>query len=217
MKKGVSKTPGDASLNLGMNYANLGVSYKELGELDTALVYYQKSRDLAQKLNIPQRLAQNYLNIGNIHKSRGEYDVAEESMRNALRICRENNFTYGKLVTLVNLGDNFYERGDYRQAKALYDTSLALSHAYDLPVEEYKIYHALFDLENTRKNYPEAIQNLRRYYALKDSLEDERMEQRVQELQIQYETEKTAKENALLKQEKEALTKRFKGFSPFLD
>lgn len=92
--------------------------------------------------------------------------------------------------------------GNYKAAETLipiYKKKLDV-----LPFTKRSIYTSFFysyQIDSARGNYLSAMQNYRKYATLRDSVTTATLNKQMQELQVQYETEKKEKENSFLRKE----------------
>ncbi|HMU70121.1 MAG TPA: tetratricopeptide repeat protein, partial [Chitinophagales bacterium] len=70
---------------LSRTYHNIGLSYKFLGNLNTALEYEIKSAKAIEKSSDPVALGAIYLSIGNIYRDLQDYDLAYSYLQKSLK------------------------------------------------------------------------------------------------------------------------------------
>ena len=76
---------------LAKTYNHIGLLYKNKGELDKALEYYNKSLKIREELNLKNEVAKSLYNIANIFVSKGNYLLALTYHNKALDIRKELN------------------------------------------------------------------------------------------------------------------------------
>ena len=188
------------TLMLADAYANLGVSYKNLNQYDTARYYYEKSNVLADKIKSTWLLAKNLHNIGVVYDVTGNPDKAAESFTASLKICRKENFRFGTFTNSINLGDYEMNYGDVQQAIRYFEKAAEIGkqdNYGDLGLVYNKL-HLAHDKAGRRE---EALKYLRKYMHYSDSASSAQKHQEIMELQTKYETQK--KEAQILKLQQE--------------
>jgi tetratricopeptide (TPR) repeat protein len=71
--------------------SNIGDVYFAKYDTDNALIYYQQSLQLREKLNEPVYLAETLAALGEVYTAMGDYEQALSNMMNALDVARKAN------------------------------------------------------------------------------------------------------------------------------
>ncbi|MDF2191544.1 sensor histidine kinase [Paraflavitalea sp. CAU 1676] len=100
----------------------------------------------------------------------------------------------------LDIGRFYLERGQYKKAHNYLDAALAYGGAR--MVDQRELHHLLFSADSALGNYAAAIKNLQQYEVINDSIYNERKSRQIEELTIQYETEKKEQSIQLLEKEK---------------
>jgi len=121
---------------------------------------------------------------------------------NAMAACFSKAPSNDEYVFVGNLdiGRFYLQRGEFKKAHAYLDSALAYGGAR--LVDQRELYHLLFSADSAQGNYAAAIKNLQQYQFLNDSIYNERKSRQIEELTIQYETEKKEQNIRLLEKEK---------------
>ncbi len=88
----------------------------------------------------------------------------------------------------LDIGRFYVQRGQFTKAHPYLDTALA--YRGSRLVDRRELYHLLFSADSALGNYTAAINDLQQYQFLNDSIYNERKSRQIEELTIQYETEK---------------------------
>ena len=91
---------------------NVASIFKERGQLDQALEYYEKSI----KLNSEDKNANTYNNIALLYTKKGEYQKCVDFLKKSIAIHENNGNYHGQAQTLLNLGDTYREMKLYTEA-----------------------------------------------------------------------------------------------------
>ncbi|MFX1378740.1 MAG: tetratricopeptide repeat protein [Promethearchaeota archaeon] len=82
---------------------NLGAIYKEMGEINRTLRYYNRAIALAEKEDYTENYIINVLGIGTIYRMKGEYVRAIEYFKHSLKLSKKIKSLYGMSATLFYL------------------------------------------------------------------------------------------------------------------
>ncbi|MFN3694360.1 MAG: tetratricopeptide repeat protein, partial [Ignavibacterium sp.] len=109
---------------------NIGLTYRQLGDYDKALEYFNRALTLRLKLlkNNHPLISSSYNNIGNVLFDIKKYDFAIEAHKKALEI-RLINFGEDNpqvAASYNNIGNSFFRKENYDSALAMYQKSLSI-------------------------------------------------------------------------------------------
>ncbi|MBN4081769.1 tetratricopeptide repeat protein, partial [bacterium AH-315-C07] len=96
----------DTKLKKGLTtgYNNIGVSYKNQGEIDKALEYFFLSLKIREEIKDKSGMASSYNNIGAIYNNQGEIEKGLEYFFLSLKICEEIKDKIGMALSYNNIG-----------------------------------------------------------------------------------------------------------------
>jgi len=165
------KMYGNKSIKLASPLINIGITYKNFGNLDKAIEYYKR----AEKLCIDSSDDQNsilgtlYINIGNIYRIGGDYNQALEYQKNAYRILKTDSlkFVTNLQVCKLNIIEINLKLGYSKEAIKIATSSLKFisgdlkPNLYDLLAQAYL---NLNEYKLSEKNYLLAIDNWIKLY-----------------------------------------------------
>ena len=107
-------------------FNDIGLVYKNLGELEKAIDSFQKALDLYTKLDEQIGQAEVIKNLGTTYASLGKYPKALEFFNRAYTFFAENNVRNGVATTLNNLGSIYRELGQFSRAREFYNRALLI-------------------------------------------------------------------------------------------
>ncbi|MGB2715264.1 MAG: CHAT domain-containing protein [Vicinamibacterales bacterium] len=155
---------GDAKHTARIRLLNeIGISYKNLGEYDTALDYYR--RGLAAQIDNGDRYGQAVTlhNTAVVYGLLGEDERALDHYQRSLVIARDINERRGQSVLLGNLGELVMKRGDLTRAFDYFQQQLKLTRELGNRNEQAlallnlgHVYAARGELARARQSYEEA-------------------------------------------------------------
>lgn len=103
----------------------LGVGYRSLGDLDSALRHYEQAAELRRTIGDHRGYATTLRNLAAIHTVRGDSGRAEELLREGLAILERIGDRGGVADLLNDFGVLAEERGSYQEALDHYRRALA--------------------------------------------------------------------------------------------
>lgn len=189
-------------------YNNYGVLKEMKVEYDSALFYYEKGLALKQKINDQVGIPYSLNNIAGVFVLRKQFDKAEENYQKALEIRKKINDTVGIAENYSYLGDLHLMQKDFKKAIGFYQKSTKITdkHKYlGLSQDSYRKISECFENLGEHQN---ALQNFKKFSALKDSLINQETNSKIAELEVKFDTNE--KEKQLLQKQAEVETSRIK-------
>ena len=110
-----------------------------------------------------------------------------------------DNETY--CIANMDIGKFYLQHRQYKKAKGYLDTALA-NKGSDRLIDLRELYQMLFTADSALGNYSAAVKHLKQYEFLNDSIYNERKSRQIEELTVQYETQKKEQSIRLLENEK---------------
>lgn len=101
----------------------------------------------------------------------------------------------------MDIGRFYLKRGQFKKARTYLDSALVYRSDNRLS-DQKELFQMLFNADSALGNYSAAIKDLQQYQFLNDSIYNERKSRQIEELAIQYETEKKQHSIRLLENEK---------------
>ena len=187
-------TPALAS---GLN--GLGVLLIDLKRPDTAITVLRESLLLEDSLNHGSSRENMVSNLGLAFEQMGQLDSAAVNYRRAMEDAREHGNQEVEIRCLYGLGDVYRAQERYAEARALLDSSLALAERIGSLEDEKEAHISLVQLYERINDPRQALDHFRAYHALSDSLMNAGTQAAMEELTLQYDTEKKDRENAELR------------------
>ena len=115
--------PGLRARNLG----GLGRAYHRLGQVEQAIQFYRKARDIAREITDRRQEEQHLDNLGRIYRAVGQVEVAIECHRDALTIAREIGDRTGEGQHLGRLGVAYRDLGQLDRAIGYHEEALGIA------------------------------------------------------------------------------------------
>ena len=180
---------------------NLGLNLSDMDSLDQAMAYFESAIEYYIANDLHNDLAAAYDNLGQLQSEAGKLELSESYFLRSLDISQR----YGErtLVGLTNrrLGRLYTRLGRYSEAEELLLSALTISQETGVRKKMITDYLALAELEAARGNYRTAYEYHVEYAKLENEVLNEESLERINELEIRYQTAR--KEKELLQQESE--------------
>lgn len=184
--------------NIIIILANIGAYYNEVEDFDNALLYLNESLDYTIKQNDKHGAMSAYTNLGNAYLYQSKYGESISYYQKAKALALELDDKYNLLYCLNNLGDIYINIRKYAEAEKLYKQALELEREFPYPQARLSANYGLFLMNDSIKNYKEAVHYLLTYKNLKDSVLNTENQEQINELETKYQTDKKEQENKLL-------------------
>lgn len=187
------------TIGVAIVYSNVGMMYYELGELDSALLTFQRSAELYRASDDKRGLARVICNSGLVYEDRGNLSLALATYTRALKYADESQDQLQAVLAILNIANVYLLQHEYELAKE--HALQALDRARQLGSIQYRrnAYQLLYEISEGLGKTDEALQYLKEYGQLKDSLLSEEQVRSLSEMQIRYESEKRQLELETLK------------------
>ncbi|MEO9474452.1 MAG: tetratricopeptide repeat protein [Cyclobacteriaceae bacterium] len=191
------------TLQIASSLTNMGAAYYEQGQFEKtmecdkqALMLHTSINNLLGMANAINNIASGYVEMGDYKQAIVYYDeaVAVYNQVPNRRGVADSYYNKGKLY--LKLADYDLSERNFKDAKAI---SMEIKDMYQLKL----IFQSLSDLSVLRGDFNVALKYFKKFHALSDSLVNESNVSKVNELEIQYETEKKQQKIDLLNKENE--------------
>lgn len=192
-------TERDSSL-LANVMLNLGDEYYMSSMYDSALACFEESKRIYELMGNDQSgLAYNYGNIGLVKAEQGDLESAEVNVRASIRMLERLEDHYGSAIFLTYMSEIYQHKGMLKEAKVFADSSMALSKRYGLKAEIRDNSLRLADINAMNADYETAYKYHRQYVAIKDSISNDEIYNKIENLESAFELAKKQNEVNLLK------------------
>jgi len=182
---------------------NLGQVFDERKSIDTAMVYYFRSLEIKRKLHDDRGIANTLNNLGVNSMAKGMLGEAEGYFMEAVKIRKKIIDNFGLASSLNNLGSLYYKKGKYKEAEKLFLESNTIAENEHLIGIEQRNFDGMSKLYEAKGEVARALHFYKEYSKLRDSTFNVDLKDRIAALKVQYESEKSKRENTVLRQENE--------------
>jgi len=175
--------------------------YSQSGQTKKALEYSRRVLQRNQEAGNQYGIANTWFTMGKIYQKRGDLTKSLQYLHKALSMKRELNDQIEIPSILRSIGENYMQRENYHQALDYFSKALGQARTQHQKEEIKDIYKALYQTHQRSGNHQKALDYYTQYSALKDSLNN----QRISELEMQYEFEKKQEQLRYEQKKKEAI------------
>ena len=180
-----------SALGMAINYANLGSIKTDSHELDSALIYYNKSLHCNEEAHSDVGLALCHNYIGNIYQMQDSLKAAEHEYLIAAGIVKDNPDRWHSIEPMLSLGENMYLQRRYTESQVYLDSCLAVAnelHSFEHLASANRLLASLCEATGHLR---EALDYQRQCEAWSDSVINSQNDRRIRELCIEFEQQKT--------------------------
>ncbi len=142
----------------GVFYSRIGISFENMFSYDNALLCFNKSLKIRQKINDTIGIINVHNFMGRVYKKLGKYDLAFEYFTKALNAIPDSSKQEMKAFTYVNLGLMFSETGDYNYAEKYLKDALEIRKKLNLEKYVAHTYFRLAGLFSKKEEFDKAIE-----------------------------------------------------------
>ena len=114
------------SLGFAYLYYNLAYAYLNYGSSDTALLYFNRSKNLGFQLGDSVLLRMNYSGLGDWHYRKDQYEDALNFFLRTDSLLEANGSVQASARSYNNIAACYDQLGNFHQAKAYYQSALKL-------------------------------------------------------------------------------------------
>ncbi|MDN4165697.1 tetratricopeptide repeat-containing sensor histidine kinase [Cytophagales bacterium LB-30] len=189
IEKALNNEAGMAS-----SYNNIGLIHTKLGHYNRALSYFDSSMYIRNGQDDAKGIANTLVSIGEVYIKMGLFDKARSHYKRALGLHEQVFNTEGIANSFYGLGLVAYHEQDFSTALGYFFRSMEAARSISMKriiadnlMYITLVYEALHDYEN-------AFVYQKQYYQLNDTVFTEDAEQRMSEMQLQYEMKKMERE-----------------------
>ena len=189
LAEGIYDALGYVRKNIEAKTNQIGVLI-ELGRYDEALDLSLKAEHLADSMGNRNTLSIIYHSRGYLYYEQQDYRRCVQLAQQSLELKKQLNDTAGMISSLSLSAAARIEMGQY--AEAIREDLIALQMAEENHIRNYvyEIYNDLSEASYRSKDFLTACKYLKKQIALKDSIFTKEKYAVIEELQVQYETEK---------------------------
>lgn len=193
--------------DLAKTYNNLSNSLQKSGNRQAAIDTLHKAIELNKKLGRSTSVVTNYYNIAyNFYeqycadKTTENFEKSEQFFKQAITQCELISFDYGIMYNGIGLGALYFEAQKYSDAKPLLVKSYQIAKTLELKHDLLESLRLLTLIERQNVNSKEFTTYFDAYMPLAKIIQEEKIQEKVNELIIRHEVEEKEIQNLHLQQ-----------------
>ncbi len=184
---------------IGKVFYNYSTYFEAIGQYDSSMYYAHKALEIFEENGYKDYEAACYDQLGVIHHANKSYQKSIEAYENSLAIIQTISGDKA-VVTLKDMAITFIALGKWDQARTTLDRALKQSKEFNSELETVAVLEQLYKLDSISNNWQSAFNHLQQLSNLKNELTRKENTNRLQELNIIFETEQRDLEITNLKQ-----------------
>ncbi len=185
-------------------YVNMANNFLNMNAIDSAKIYYRKALPLTNKGSFYRAAVE--INLARLNVKQGFFQTARSYAWRSARYADSTHNQEMYLESLANVVNSYKKENKFDNALMLSQKMMKIAQEGGFALQLTDIYKNMAELYQALHQPQKALTYLNRYVELKDSLFSIEIANRMQELKIQYDTERaehelTLKKNLLEKRE----------------
>lgn len=180
-----------------------GTIYNAKGESEKSLDYHQRALTIYRNLHDSYGIARTYTDIGNFYFSHNENHKALEYYDKSFSLRQKINDSLGRIQTLQAIARTNFAMGQYDLALKNYQQAQEMARKADMLSTMETNYEGMARAYAAKEDFKTAYSFYREFTNIKDSLFSSRVTSRISDLQVKYQTERSRRENEMLRKDNE--------------
>ena len=189
------------SSTLANAYSGMMQYYFQLNKFTEALQYANKAETTLKQLNIKSDLATLYNSIGQIYYEKSNYPLAMKYYQNSLTFRESMNDQLGIASCYKNIGACYAKLKTYPKAEEYLNKSISIFKQLDAKDYLREAYQILGTVFEEKQDYISSLKFFKESASIKDSIYSKQASDKINELQVAYQTEKKIQQITLLNKE----------------
>lgn len=191
------------SVNLGISYNNISITYKFLQDTASFLEYANKAVSMNEAVNNIRTLSTSYHTLANYYNDIRDFPSALEYYLKSIKLKKKLNHNKGLALSYNSIATLYLELDRYERSEKYLDSALILTNKYDFIELKKANYQLRFRIDSSKGNFKNAFYNHIKFSNIQDSLYRYDVENRINELEAKYQSDKKEQEIEILNKEKE--------------
>lgn len=178
------------SMGIANIYNNMGTDFTELQQFDSALFFHQKSLEIRLEINDTRGISTSLINVGNGMKNLKRYNEAIQYFDKALNLVKTLNDQRSTVSVLLSKSQLLMVLERYTEAETTLEEVSGLTGHYNFPIFQRDLYFNYSELYSAMRENKKALEYLKKYITLKDSLLKQESTNYIADLETKYQFEK---------------------------
>ncbi len=175
---------------ISKSYGNIGIIYREKEEHEQGIEYSKKALEYAYKSGDSSSISYAMNELGTMYDRAKKINEATPYILEAIAI-RERNHELDELAySYIYLSGNLKRLGRINESEEAARKALSIAQSINNTKQVIDCYKMMYINFNESKKYDSAFIYLKKYTNIKDSLSGEAVKEKMEEMNIKYETQK---------------------------
>lgn len=185
----ISEELGNKSL-AAHTMSRIGNIYQNQSDYAKALEYNKKSLIIREELGEKGSIAGTLNSLGGIYFRQSQFPQALENFKKSLELHEEMGDKFGMAYSLDNMGEVYHTISDYPKALDCLNKALILIREVEVPDLQCDILRNISVTYEKMGQSKKALEYYKMYFALRDSIVNEKDIKKTVQIQMQYEFDK---------------------------
>ena len=182
----------------------IGRNFGKMGMYDSAFYFIQGAQKIEERSSKPgYTLSYIYNNLAEVFLNTGNYKLALEYYTKSLSLPEDQRSSFGMTFTLNGLAKTYDALDQTDKALEVSLRSIDISRKNSFRDRAKETYGILYDIYEKKRDHKNALYFYQQFNLYQDSIFSEEKIKTIENLKINYETEKIANENELLRKDAE--------------
>jgi tetratricopeptide (TPR) repeat protein len=184
---------------------NVAQAHSTLKQYDDAFAVGQKGIKIARETNSRMLEAHILHTVGQIYADSGAFEDALNYLEHSLTVAEEAGHRYVYLVSIIALGQVHTQLQQMEKAAACYRQGLELAEQLNTNLYIFRSHEVLAAYYEGKSDYAQALDHYKKFHSVKESVFNEKSQQRLQVLETNHRLENARKETEFYQMRNTAL------------
>ena len=183
---------------IGLSCNSIGRAYLEMDSLDKSLEYFNKSLVIFRNISYSKGESNVLNSIGNLYFKKQQFDLAMKYYKLSLKIRKSKSYSYLIAESYKNIAKAYIGNKNYKDAEAIIKKGILISNEIHSKKMLKEFYYQSYELNIQSNNYQKALIDYLKFTEINDSILSIESQNRIAELETQYQTEKKEQQIEIL-------------------
>ena len=193
-------------IGIAISLKSLGKVYLELNDYEKSLIYYNEALDISNEIGDIKSVSEILNDIGNYYQTIGDYNKAAGYFNQTIELTQKAGDQFLNALSSRKLGEIYLKQGKETEGFDLIKKSLTIGQFMDNFELIKNAYYSLYYYYDQRGDETRALNYYINYSVIKDSIIAQNNAQKILEIQMKYELEKSQTELSRVEKEISELT-----------
>jgi adenylate cyclase len=183
-------------------YNGMGGLFLKQKKFDLAYENFKKALELIDESSEKTFIARGLSDMGDYYFEMKNYPLATKYNLDALKIRRESKILNASITNLINLGHIYMAQSMWDEAILVLNEAAQIAKHIKLKVKLFPVHQMLSDIYLEQGHLAESLKQYKAFHEIKEEVNNEDLEKKVNNQVKLFEALQTEKENAIIKAQK---------------